>query len=469
VRTLPYSGPPLALHVVGILLAGVLLAGIVGTVPVPLVAGGALAVAFLVLFLTHPAVGLLFVLLVRASTDLTLGFLAVVGPADEIAGGLVNIGVVLILVLAGGLTILSRNVLIFALPGGRLLALLLLTGVVGMLRSEGIISSMNEWVPVLASLIVYALSSDLYSTPRKLQRVVDVLSASFVLPAVLGLYQLATRQGVTRSEFPVPAVVGTFLHPNTFGFYLVLIVAVFLGQALTQRGARKAMAAAALCVALVLLTATFARVAWAGVLVVFLVVGIVRARILLVAVPLILPILLGFVPTLLARVTDPFGAGGSLADRLYNLWPATLQAWLLATEAGGGGFLAAVNRIVGLGPGIGPAQARYGLAFIPHNDYLRILVEYGILGLTLYIGLIGVLMIVAFRVWRASKSAAPTTQAIALTFLPLTLAFPAMSITDNVFAHTVNQVYFWTLAGLTVTIGRLVGCIAVPPRPNTDT
>jgi len=45
---------------------------------------------------------------------------------------------------------------------------------------------------------------------------------------------------------------------------------------------------------------------------------------------------------------------------------------------------------------------------------------------------------------------------VALAFLGLTVAYPIMSLTDQVFGATQNQIYFWTLAGLSAAIGRLV-------------
>jgi hypothetical protein len=441
-----------AFQFLAVLLAGWLLAAAVSTLRLSLTIGAALALGFLLLFLASPMWGLLLVLLARASTDATFRFLTAADPQGGVIGGLPNIGLVLILTFAGGIYILSRGVPLISLAGGRLLALLLVIGLLGVMRSDSRLFSMNEWVPVLASFVIYALAAHLFGSPGKIQRVVDVIAASFVLPAAFGLYQLATGKGVVRPDFAVPGISGTFLHPNTFGFYLVLIIALFFGQALFQTGNRKAAAVVGLSVAFVLLVGTYARVAWAGALVVILVVGILRARVLLLLLPLGTLVMFGLVPAIRDRLADALAGGGSLADRLYTLWPATIRAWLFATGAEDGGFLIALNRLAGLGPGIGTALGRFGLRAVPHNDYLRVLVEYGIFGLTLYLALISVLAVIAFRTWREFKGGNRAAAAVALSFFALTLAFPVMSVTDNIFAHTVNQVYFWTLAGLTVAM-----------------
>ena len=438
-----------AVQILTALLVGWFLIAIVTMFPPPLLFGAVLATGYLLLFLVQPTWGLLLILLARSSTDLSVLLL----PAASGIGGLVNVALVLILTAAGGLYILSRGVPLVSLPGGRLLALLLIAGLVGVVRSDDFVFAMNEWVPVLASFVIYALAAHLFADPKQARRAVDAIGLSFIVPAAFAVYQLLTGW----TNFPrYPAVssrlYSTFVHPNTFGFFLVVAIAVFLGQALFQVGKRKAAAVLGFCTALLLLVGTYARVAWAGALVVLLIVGLLRARVLLVLLPVGLLGAVGLVPSIAQRLADVPTGEGTLGHRLFTLWPSTLRAWLAATEGDGGLFVVAVNRLSGLGPGVGPALGRYGLQAIPHNDYLRVLVEYGIFGLILYLALFVVLAVAAYRAWRESRNTNPSAAAAALSFLALAVAFPVMSITDNIFAHTANQVYFWTLAGLTVAI-----------------
>jgi hypothetical protein len=444
------------LSIVAVALLGGVVAVVISNLEVSFVFGAAALVGLLLVFLARPTWGLSVILLLRASSDLSLRFLAA-GAFGGRVGSLPNFALIMVLTLAGGLYILARGVPMINLPGGRLLILLLLTGLLGVVRSPSTLVAMNEWIPVLASLATYALAASLFHNPQSVQRVAIVILASAILPVMLGLLQLLGGVGVTRPDFETPGVVGTFLHPNTFGFYLVMVAAILLGHVVYYAGKRRAVALAALGVVLVLIVTTYARVAWAGALVVLLVVGILEARVILLLLPIATLAVVTAVPTVAARMADALAGGGSLGDRLYNLWPATIRGWFVSTAAEGGGVLLAVNRLAGLGPGAGTsALGAHGLSAIPHNDYLRILVEYGVFGLILYFALSGVLAVFAFRTWRETRSADPHAAAIALAFLTVTLAFPIMSITDNIFAHTVNQVYFWTMAGLAVALSRWV-------------
>ncbi len=434
---------------------GVLLALAAARMPPLILLGATIVVGFSMFFLQRPDLGLLTVLLVRSSTDLSIViFGALSASGDTVRAGLLNVGLILTLIIAGGIYILSRGVPVIGLPGGQLFALLLLGGLVGTLRSEAMLLAAGDWLPVLGSLVAYALAAHLHPVQKDVQRVVDVIIASFVVPASVGLYQLVSGSGIVGPGFPIPRVLATFVHPNPFGFYLVLMISLFVCQIPVRTGGRKVFVLACLAVATVLLAATFTRVAWAGALIVLLIVGALRSRIVLLSLPIIAILAIGLFPAIGLRLQDPLG--GSLADRMYNLWPATLREWQVAT-VDTSSFAMAINRLVGLGPGAGQILIGrgYGSVTPPHNDYLRVLVEYGAFGLVLFLTLVVVLGVFAFRTWRAAARVNPQGAAVALTFLTLTVAFPLMSLSDNVFGYTANQLYFWSLAGLTLSVNRM--------------
>ncbi|GEM_PF-959323 len=440
-----------------VILAGLLLALLVNAAPLALAAGAVLALLFLLLFFGRPDLGMLVALVARASTDLALvyaGQAAAVGGARGTARALVspNAGLVLILIFAGGLFALSRRVPLLALPGGQPFALLLALGLLGVVRSQDVLLALNEWLPIVAAFVAYGLAAHVFRRPAAIQRAIDALAVSFVLPALLGFYQLATGHASVRVNEAFLRINGTFVHPNAFGLYLALVLAVFACQIPTQKGVRKLLALAITAASSVLLIATFARFAWIGAVIVLLTVGVLRYRTLLALLPLLVAVALA-VPSVSARLQNPLG--GSFEDR-QGIWQALVRAWEARTGTSEGSLVIAVDRLAGLGPGAVDTLTRetYGAPVASHDDYLRVLVEYGLLGLGLYLVLMLVLIISAYRVWRACPPSALSS--VALAFLGLTVAYPIMSLTDQVFGATQNQIYFWTLAGLSAAIGRLV-------------
>ena len=433
------------------LIAGLGLAVLLARFSVAWVLAGGLGLAFFVLLLQRPDLGLLATLAVRSSTDLSFWVLGGALVSRDV-GALPNIGLILMLIAAGSLFILSRGVPLLRLPGGIPFALLLLTGLVGTVRAESMLLSFSEWLPVVSGLIAYALTAHLFRTPAQVQTVISALALSFVVPAAFGLYQLVAGQGLADPSVG-RRIFGTFFHPNAFGVYLVLIFAVFLCQALVQPGRRKLPALLIVAVAASLLVGTLTRVAWAGAVVVLVVVGLLRSRALLLILPILLVVIIGAVPSITERLADPLG--GSFADRV-DIWRGMFHEWSLATGSDGGIVAVTLNRLAGLGPGVVgilTAPGRGGIEYAAHNDYIRVLVEYGFFGLGLFIVLHIVLFIFAFRTWKQSTDR--VMAAVALSFFALTLAYPIMSITENVFAATQNQLYFWSVAGVTVAISRL--------------
>jgi hypothetical protein len=437
-----------------VIVSGLVLAVLIQRLPIAAVALP-VAIAFFAVFMLRPDLALLTVLFARASTDaLVLAMGSVVFGQRRALDALLNpnAGLILILVAGGGLYILSRSVPFLSLPGGRLLTLLLLTGLVGTLRSQDVLNSFNEWLPVVSALIVYALAAHAFREPRRTQRLIDVLAASFVFPALFGYYQLATGQGFVIRGMGVSRIYGTFVHPNPFGLYLVLIISIFVCQALMQSGNRKRLAWGVVVTAVPLLLATFARFAWIGMTMVIMTVGLLRSRRMLVVLVPVVILALGVLPALTGRFADPLG--GSFADRV-EIWSSLVRQWIGATGGDQGTVSTVVSRLTGLGPGsVGSLTARTrGIPYEAHNDYVRVLTEYGILGLVLYLLLIVVLIRFAYRTLKPATGT--HLEPVVLSFFALTLAYPVMSLTSNLFAATYNQVYFWTLAGLTAAASQM--------------
>lgn len=418
------------------------------------VLGAVLGLVLIGGFLVRPELALLAVLIGRAASDLSVLVLGSLRAGSGLSlGSLLNIGLVLILILGGGLHILAHGAPLLRLPGGVLLALLLLVGITGIPRADSLVFSFSQWLPVVGGFVTYSLASHLFSTPRRIERLVDALAVSFILPAAFGLHQLLSGTHLLAPPRMDDRLLGTFVHPNAFALYLVLIISVFLSQAVEPARRRRGLSLSLVGLSLVLVVGTLARIAWIGTVVVVLVIGVLRrSPILLLLLPLVVGGTWLAVPDVQERLQDPLG--GSFADRL-DLWTSLFHDWMRETGAGEPWMVTIVNRLTGLGPGsVEPlsfgARSRVHAS---HNDYVRVLIEYGIFGLVLYVAVVFALISMAYRTWRVAPDG--SMRAVALAFLAVAIAFPVMSLTDNLFAGTQNQLYFWTLAGASVAIARL--------------
>lgn len=434
----PRPAPAVAWQIAAVLVAASGLSLMVGLAPPLLAVGGILALFLAFLFLLRPHLGLLLLLFLRASSD------AIPTPFDG-AGLLArllnaNAAIILVLVVAGGAYILVHRLPVISIPGGRVYILLLLTGLLGAAHTKSVLFSVNEWLPLVSMLVVYVLAAGLLSGEERIRRTVDVVGASFIVPAAVALYQIST--GIANYGSGFRRIQSTFAHPNPFAFYLVFILALFLGQAVTSSGWRKWISVCIVAASGALLVQTYTRSAWIGALAVVLVFGALQSRALLLLAPLSIWLILRGVPSIGARLEDPMG--GSFASRL-EIWGVLLERWSNVTSQGRTPVTTAIDRLIGLGPG-GFGSLLFSDRIVwPHNDYLRVLVEYGMFGLILFLLLYAVLIIMAYRTWRRSSG---PVKPIALSLIAVSLAYLIVSFTDNLFAMTVNQVYFFAIAGL---------------------
>lgn len=90
-----------------------------------------------------------------------------------------------------------------------------------------------------------------------------------------------------------------------------------------------------------------------------------------------------------------------------------------------------------------------------HNDYLRLLVETGIVGFSAYVVLLLGLARLGIRARKAATDG--YFGHIATGFVCLLAAYVLMSFTDNLFNHGGVQWYFWAYAGVIAAILRQRG------------
>lgn len=417
----------------------------------PSIVLGLLGLAFGTFAVARPDLGLLLVLFVRSSTDLVFHYVHL-GEGLRFALLSPNTSLLLILILAGGLYVVNRNVRLLSLPGGTLLALLLVTGLVGMLRSGNVLFSFREWLPVVSLFVVYALAAHFFRTPQQIQRVIDVIAASFVIPALFGFYQLVTHTGFPLGGFN--RIFGSFFHPNPFAFYLAMIITLFTCQSFVTSGNRRRLSVVIVALAGALLVGTLTRMAWVGTIVALLTIGVFLSRKLLILVPLAAVLVAAAFPHTVVRVGNPVEdrAATGLEDR-FETWESTYRFWIDETQARDG-IITMMNRLGGLGPGtvVYLTSKHEGESYAAHNDYIRVLSEYGVFGLTLYALLLLAMLFFGYRATRAT--AGTPLGSVPVCFFALTLAYMVIGVTDNVFAATQNQVYYWALAGMTVAISQ---------------
>ncbi len=263
-------------------------------------------------------------------------------------------------------------------------------------------------------------------------------SLSFIVPAMLGMYQV-----ISGNKFNADGRTGinsTFVHPNAFASYLAAIVGILaLHFVRTRSAAVRTMLAFAIPVAAFLLIESGARGALlatgAAALIAFS--RIRRGRVLAVFVLLSVAVLVAITPGVRERFSDLdnkniYGSRGNANSLQWRIqyWQAIMRK-LVQTPATGVGL--DMTPIVMKSP------------FFPHNTYLQLAFEVGILGVVTFAR-----TVVSIRrmIGRARASLNPGVPTLILASTYAGAVFLIQMLSENLLTSTVIHWYNFLPIGL---------------------
>jgi O-antigen ligase len=341
-------------------------------------------------------------------------------------------------------------------------------GGLGLDASPYLADNVREWTRLFSWAMVYLLVMQMKDRVAP-QKIIALLFFSLIPPIIVGMLQkyansllpslLALKKAEVTSHFVPPDVVSgtrinsTFAHPNNFVLYLLLFICLACWQLL--RGTKPRwlwvvllflmanlyLGTGAIFGLVMLVTALGIAIAprlklhntLAGVLLLLLVVAVFastdygRSRLDGIAkTPLLNPDI-DVSRAIIMSVSDYNSFNWRIAQ-----WYYLLQAWLHEPWFG-----------YGLGTGV--YLSPYDL--VPHNDYVRALVEGGIVGLVTFVAILVAQAIRLLQLLRqAPKNSARWT--LCWSLLALLIATSLGMATDNVWSGTAFYFYWWTVMSI---------------------
>jgi putative inorganic carbon (HCO3(-)) transporter len=374
---------------------------------------------------------LLAVLIVRPVLDISK---AGGGPAVLSSGvaALVVLGVLLWLAAQVNAGTLRRVSLL-----GRLAVLLLTVMTVSSLASDEPVRSLLQ-VARLAAAVAVFLAVEQFAVERaSRQRVLLACYASSLVPLVVGGLQQVFGLYLKESS-GLGRITGTFLHPNAFGFYLVLLLVMGAAVFRYLEGGARLLVGAVLVLGTVELVWSYSRGSWISVIAGLVVVGVLQARKLLLLLPAGLVVIVLAAPSVVTRLSDLSQAetiNGTPGNSF--LWRISHWSEVLA-GARGHEFL-----------GLGPSSSDYlgDEVLPPHNDFVRMYVETGVLGTVVYIAFIAAALVMALQKLRGVTEPV-LARGVAVGVIACTTAFVLGSIGGNLISETVVLLYFFAFLAL---------------------
>lgn len=270
-----------------------------------------------------------------------------------------------------------------------------------------------------------------------------------VVPILIALYQWITISGVTIDQ-TANRLYATFAHPNILAIFCLVILAVSARQYEQQKNVNQSYALAIL-ILLFVIVGTYSRGVW---LILFLYGALqiyLRYRAwffkLLAGGILLLALMGGVYFALPARYQDSVKTIPIIRRLVYRPANADSITWRLWVARDS---LRIFSRrpILGFGYGTFPTvwdtykdpARRNDPSNEAHNDYIRMLIEGGAVGLTLY------LLIFATLLKNAYRAAAKTKWQTNIFLLTLIL-YCVLAASENLLHHTAPAWWLWFLWG----------------------
>jgi O-antigen ligase len=313
--------------------------------------------------------------------------------------------------------------------------------VAGLTRAPDIVYGLRFFLKLAFPLLIFVTVVGVAERRQDLDRLVDFgLAGAAIIALLLNPFYVAFG-GYEIYESGHVRIRGVGIHENPFSFYLLIMFYISLARLLYRGQLRYAVLCAALALWMVL---TLTRITFLAALVGLAAVAVYgtftarnsRALIgallagLLLALPLMPVVLersLGFVPTageLIGLAQNPMALYESIN------WQGREVAWPIVFA----GFM--MMPWIGLGLGSSVLIMREffptDAGEVPHNEYLRLATETGMIGVLLYFGAILAWLIAVVKADRATNGAA---REFAVPAVAGILSWAIIAITDNAFDY----------------------------------
>lgn len=294
-----------------------------------------------------------------------------------------------------------------------------------------------------APFFTYLIISDMLDR-KMVDQVIAAMYASSVIPIVYGFYQWITGTGNDITE-GYNRVNSSFFHPAHFSMYLTFLFCLAYAEFLDPRKPNKAVRLLYILAISALEISTYTRISWVAYAFCFLYLSWVYGKRAYIAAAAVVGgfVLLAFGGGIIERFTSVTAVLGS--DNLYDLNSSVgwrLYFWDEITrrfwDKPWFGFGAGASVMLGV--------EIFGVEAAPHNGYLRVLYETGIVGALAFLWVLGVMMWQGFRLLRRRLDTRLTF--ISHVYVTMTVTYALLNLTDNILEYYEVAIYQWAILSL---------------------
>ena len=411
----------------------------------PIIAIGLLVLAILIpLFFLFPYYSLLLLIIVRNATD-TYADSTFINFFDTIYLNFSSILGILIIIWVVYI-FLKEKIIIKKIPLTTFWSLFLLFSLVSISYSVSRIDSIKMFLKLFDFYLIYLISY-FYFTKYKYKKhyFIKALSIAYILPCLLGIYQIIIKTGLSGPE-QFNRIYGTYSHPNIFAFNLLLLFTILsISYLYTKNIKKRKLLFLFLVLITILILYTLTRSAWIGLIIFIISLILIYKRryilkylILISVLIFIFIILTNYTPLKYFDWTDiTFIKRVFISNTFVTSWQWRTNTWSEMS------IYIRQSPIIGFGLDTyrflreKQIYSIYEDPYYAHNDYLKFLIELGIIGLLLYLNLIFQILRKIFIKFKNSQNKKYLIALIGISVIYF------LALVDNILMATSLQWVLW--------------------------
>lgn len=318
------------------------------------------------------------------------------------------------------------------------------------------LTSLQELFHVVSIILLFIVGAILIETKQiRLKALLRIILIGSLIPMCIGIWQLIQGAGI-RTFTVQDRIYSTFAHPNVFALYILIIGS--LGWLLYQLRpiVQSYVATVILPILGILLLSTYTRAAWVGAILFSTIYGLLQYRKkTLIGIAIIITTYISFYPVnqFFINTFDTSLTEYQLISRIFERnEEADSIAWRISVVTESTNIIRE-KPLLGFGYGTFPTvweirrdpSFRYDDSNEAHNDYLRLTVESGLIGLSLYLVVLAMLLLHSIKTVYNTPTKKET---IIHTFLlSWVITYAALSVSDNMLNHTAVAWIIWLVWG----------------------
>ena len=294
-----------------------------------------------------------------------------------------------------------------------------------------------------APFFTYLIISDMLDR-KMVQQVVYAIYASSFIPITYGFFQWITGTGNDITE-GYNRVQSSFHHPAHFSMYLVYLFCLSYSELLADRRSNRVLLLGYILCVVALEISTYTRISWMAMGFCFLYLSFAYRKLTYVfgAITGGIIVLLSFGSGIIGRITsvgdalvsdNPYDLNTSVGWRLY-FWDEILRRFWDSPWVG---FGSGSSTILG--------TELFGTEASPHNGYLRVLYETGLVGSAAFLFVLLAMLWQGARLLRARLP--PRVAFISHVYVTMTVTYILLNMTDNILEYYEVAIYHWAVLSL---------------------